>query len=382
MPGLSRADLAELIQKRSGHCVSIYMPTERPGGDTRQNSIRFKNLLNEAESKLVESGLRSVEASRLLRPAAALLDESLFWVRQLDGLAVFVSDDLFKRQRQPIAFEPVVAVGNRFTVRPQLPLLTGDGPFYVLALSQGAVRLLRGTRFTIDEVDLEDVPHSLREALRFDAFESQLQWHVSSPGGAGATATFHGHGGTSEYENTELFSYFRQVDRGLTDALSDSRAPLIVAGVDYLHPIYASANTYPGLMAAGILGNPETLSNNELHDRAWQLVAAKFDEDTQAAIELYGSQLSSGRASDRLTDVVGAAYAGRVDTLFAPVDGAEWGAFDRDSGDLELHSERLAQSEDLVELAVVYTLSNGGTVLPLDPARLRVDGPMAAVYRY
>jgi hypothetical protein len=42
-----------------------------------------------------------------------------------------------------------VVVTDRFHIKPLLPLLSGDGRFYVLALSQSEVRLLQGTRYSV-----------------------------------------------------------------------------------------------------------------------------------------------------------------------------------------------------------------------------------------
>ena len=43
-------------------------------------------------------------------------------------------------------FDELMVVAPGFHVMPLLALLTGDGLFYVLALSQNQVRLLAGTR--------------------------------------------------------------------------------------------------------------------------------------------------------------------------------------------------------------------------------------------
>jgi hypothetical protein len=47
----------------------------------------------------------------------------------------------------------LVIVSERFHVKPLLPLLSGDGRFYVLALSQNEIRLLQGTRYSVEQVD-------------------------------------------------------------------------------------------------------------------------------------------------------------------------------------------------------------------------------------
>jgi hypothetical protein len=82
----------------------------------------------------------------LLQPARRLLDDSSFWQYQAEGLAVFLAAGTLRTFRVPVPFAELVVVAPGFHVKPLLALLTGDGLFYVLALSQNQVRLLVGTR--------------------------------------------------------------------------------------------------------------------------------------------------------------------------------------------------------------------------------------------
>ena len=70
MDVFSRSDLQRFFTKPGGLCASILMPTVRTGVETQQNPIRFKNMLQDAESQLVAAGERAPEARALLRPAA------------------------------------------------------------------------------------------------------------------------------------------------------------------------------------------------------------------------------------------------------------------------------------------------------------------------
>jgi hypothetical protein len=70
---LGRDDLRTLMGKHKGLCVSIFTPTHRAGTETQQDPIRFKNLLREAEERLLASGLGTPEAHELLKPAQRLL---------------------------------------------------------------------------------------------------------------------------------------------------------------------------------------------------------------------------------------------------------------------------------------------------------------------
>jgi hypothetical protein len=58
---------------------------------------------------------------------------------------MFSAPDVFRHYRLPFPFQEFVVVTERFHVKPLLPLLSGDGQFYLLALSQNGVRVLQGT---------------------------------------------------------------------------------------------------------------------------------------------------------------------------------------------------------------------------------------------
>lgn len=150
--------------------VSIYLPRHRAVPETRQDPIRFKNLLRAVEGQVLAAGAgaRAAEASAMLAPAFELLEDTDFCLHQQEGLAVFAAVGFFRRYRVPSRLDEMVVVSHRFHVKPLVPLVTGDSTFFLLALSQNQVRLFEGTRDTISEIDLEGVPPSLAEALKYD----------------------------------------------------------------------------------------------------------------------------------------------------------------------------------------------------------------------
>lgn len=218
---LSIDELKTLIEKPDGVCVSIYLPTHRLGTETQQDPIRFKNLLREAEEQLIKSGLCSQDARDLLEKAKEL-DEYKFWQHQSDGLAIFISTNLFSYYCLPINFQELVVVTDRFHLKPLLPLLTGDGQFYILAL-KNQVRLFQGTRYSVSEIELENVPQSIAEALKYDDAEKQLQFHTGTSQGGERAGMFHGQGAGNDEQKDNLLRYFRKVDAGLEELLKISK---------------------------------------------------------------------------------------------------------------------------------------------------------------
>lgn len=379
---LNKNEIGALIEERGNLCVSIYLPTHRSGPETQQDPIRLKNLLKQSEERLRNNGLRRADADKILEQARNLLNDRVFWQHQSDGLAVFASPETFHSFRLPFRFSELVVVTDRFHVKPLLPLLSGDGRFYVLALSQKQVRLLQGTRHSIGEVNLEDMPTSLAEALGPEERERQLQYHTAVRGGS---AIFHGHGsaGDDSEHKKDLLRYFKQIDRGLQDLVCAERIPLVLAGVDYLLPIYREANTCAQLMDEGVVGNPDGLSARELHEKAWSILQPHFARAQARASAKYKELAGTGKTSDDLHRIIPSAYEGRIDSLFVAVGVQQWGAFEASAGVLELHESRQPGDQDLLDLAAVQTLAHAGDVYAVAPHEVPdARSPVAAVFRY
>lgn len=384
MDMISKQQLTHLLERRGdAPHVSIFLPTVRAGQETQQNPIRFKNLLREASQMLVDGGMESADAEELLKPARALVDDYDFWQHQGDGLALFLADGFFETYRLPLEFSELAAVEDHFHVKSLFPLFNIEGEFFILALSQNDVRLLQGDRYRIHEIPLEDVPKSLADALGHDLTEPHIQAHTGSRTARMARAPiFHGQGGGEDDQKAEIRKFFHILDRGIQDFLAGGRAPLVLAGVDYLLPMYHEASDYQHIVEEGVSGNPDDLSAEELHDRAWEVVVKVFRGQRQEVVERYNDWKGNGKASAQLEDVVPAAVDGRVDTLFVPRGVRHWGSFDREQRILQHHDEQQAGSEDLLDLAAIHTFLNSGQVYAVAPDDMPDDSPVAAVFRY
>ena len=122
---LTREDVQMLLTGRGEPAISVFMPAMRRGKQQEQNRIRFKNLLGQVENQLVRRGIRTEEAP-VLSPARRLLADESFWIHQSDGLAVFLSPRFFRYYRLPYVFDETVVVGDRFYVKPLLPMVVYD----------------------------------------------------------------------------------------------------------------------------------------------------------------------------------------------------------------------------------------------------------------
>jgi len=385
---IAKDELRALAKAHHSQCISIYLPTHRAGFDAQQDPIRLKNLLGQVEAQLQTMELQPPEIAGLLAPVTNLLQDPLFWQHQRDGLAIFLSPDTVYVFRLPLQLQALALVAERFHLKPLLPLLNADGQFYVLTLSQEEIRLFQGTAYSLAEIELQEVPSGLAEFLKDEDRERHLQFHTSTrpPGGRGGNraAVFHGHSIIESNERNDILRYFRRVDAGLHSVLREETAPLVLAAVDHLLPIYYEANTYPHLLEAAITSHPEALNVKELHAQAWAIVEPHFLTARQEALALYKHYAGTGdaRASDDIEKIVAAAYYERVAHLFVASNRQQWGTFDPQTQAVTLHNERQPGDQDLLDLAAVHTFLNQGAVYVISPEEMPVDKPVAAIFRY
>jgi hypothetical protein len=381
-----KEDMKELIQRRGGVLVSIYIPMYRAGAEVQQNRIRLKNALGKAEEELLEQNISRTEVEVTLKSGVDLLNDRIFWNHQSEGLAIFLSHDWFRTYRLPERFQEVMVVADRFHIKPLIPLISDELRFFFLALSLDQVRLYQGDRFHFEEISTESFPESMDKALRYDDPERELQFHTQTESpvtSAGRSAAFHGHGVSSENKRKERIERFLQsVEQGVYKLISDQTAPLILAGVDYLLPIYQEKNNYAHLLEQGILGNPENKSLEELHGEVKNILEPITQKHKEHLASQYHALRERDEASDSLITVVPAAFQGRVRVLFVVKDREVWGNFNVETQKVMIVEEPGIKSEDLLDLALVQTYLHGGEVYVVPEAEMPGGGVVSAIFRY
>lgn len=380
---LRAADLRSLIAQQGKWSVSLYMPTQRNGMDQQQNAIRLKNLLAEAETKLLANGVRRSRVQQLMRPAEELLWDDDFWHPQSDGLAIFLSSDFHVTYRLPAQFDELLIIANHFHIKPLLPLLDRAGKFYILVISLGNTRLFQANADAMSEIEL-DFPTSLRAALWTDEPEQfvDLQSGAANQNEAGE-AGFFSERGEADQEQKNIRHFFRRIDEGLNSLIEDKAVPLVLTGRDQLLSMYRDINTYSSVLKDAIMKNPERENLAELRAQAWKVVKPIFEESRKRAFEKY--QELSGQQSKLTTNdlmkTVKAARLGQVETLFVPLGEHIWGRYDDEANQAVLVAEPGMEDEDLLDFAASETILNSGQVFAVPPDQVPGDGDLAAILR-
>jgi hypothetical protein len=384
MDVITHDQLRNLVESGTPPCVSIFMATHTKSKELRQDPIELKNLIRSAEEQLIARGDADL-ARQLLEPARALLDDAEFWPKNESGLAIFISKGIFQVYRVPVEIEDLAIANDRFHVRPLLPLLT-NRMFYILAVSQKAARLLECNPLSCHEIPLpEDVATSMEEAIPpNDENQTRLERHGGGRSGpANSPGSFHGEDpDVQKSQREDMKFYFRQLDDGVKRAMKNPDATLIIAGADSITPFYKRATLLKNVLEESIDGNPEHVPNDTLRVKAVSLLEPIWHDELNQLQERFGAATGQDLASSEIKEILRAASAGRVDTLFVPRGVVKWGRHDVSSNQVHVHDEPQQGDEDLIDRATVETLLTSGQIVVVAPEEVPGDREIAAIYRY
>jgi hypothetical protein len=164
--------------------------------------------------------------------------------------------------------------------------------------------------------------------------------------------------------------------------LNRENVPLLLAGQDFLIPIYRSVSDYKNIWPEALTGNHHQQSDNELYEEAMQVMKPYFEQPLKRALEDYGNKSATMLTSTVVGAIIPAAYYSRVSHLFVRKGSSVWGTFDELENKLEIVENETGTSEDLIDKAVIKTIQNGGEVYFLESDQMPENNELAAIFRY
>jgi hypothetical protein len=232
----------------------------------------------------------------------------------------------------------------------------------------------------VEPIALEETPTSLEEFLKYDVNEKHLQHH-SGQGGK-SRAIFHGQGGAEDTNTHEIINFLKTVENEVTSVLGKRNDPLVLVGSNEAVAEYKKVNHYSRLMDDTIITNPDPLSDEKINKKGWKVIKSFFVKGMYDDMERYADLTGSDKQSDNLSQVVEASYYGKVESLFVPIGEQSWGWFDRERDTVHHSAERQNGEHDLINMAAIKTLSQGGNVYALEKDDMPRQKSIAAIFRY
>ncbi len=361
-------EIRALIAIRADACVSLYVSTPPQSQHVAASRVAFGNLTKSALKQLEAAGLDKRRQAAIAAELDALAEDDAFWRFQARSLAVLATPDSVRTFRMATATTDMAEVSDRFHLKPLLRAIAFPQTAFVLALSEGTVRLVHVfADLPPVSVRIPDLPESAADAV-----------HRASLNNLSPNSRIHG----AEGQKVLLRQYARQVDAALRGVLSGRETPLILAATEPLGPIYRAVNSYPALAEEGISTSPDRFSDGELADAARAVLDRHYAGEIEAAKVLFQTRLGQQRATTDIGVAARAATYGAIALLLVDIDQVIPGTVDETDGSVTLASAANATNYGVLDEITGRAILGGAKVLGVRHADIPDGAPLAAILRY
>jgi len=359
----TRGEIEELARETDPSSVSIYTPTEIDTAAPDSNRIAFSNQVRQVQDRLPEGAARDA----LNEEFDDLIDDDDFWRFQSSSLVVFGTPTRVRTYRVPNRLNAGTYVGDGFYLTPLLRATTFPQTAFVLALSEGSVRVVEvNGDGSAETMRMPELPKNAADYAR-----------KASLSGRAPKGRIQG----TEGRKLRVRQYARAIDRQMREVLSGRSVPLILAAAEPIDSLYRSVNSYPVLLPDSMTGNPEEISDADLGGRARKLLDQYYAEQLAAVWKLFEQRRGEGRAVSDLADIARAATFGMVDTLLVDIDAAVPGSIS-ESGEITYADRTDSDTPDVVNEICRRVIRTDGRILAVRTENMPDGAVAAAILRY
>ncbi|MGC5345601.1 chemotaxis protein [Streptomyces sp. DT171] len=361
--------LRELRATRPYPALSLTMPTHRRAPDNAQDSVRLRNLVAEAGTRLDHDPRVTREARAAVREQLDRAVADIDPRRALDGLVLLATADEYRIWQLPRTAPERVVLSDSYLTRNLVAAKALARPFWALSVSADHATLWSGTVDSVRPV----------EAYGFPMTAPRLEPNPQREERIGDTP--------SVYRNEDTRQFMRAVDENLRAALTADPRPLYLAGIVHalslLEDVGESTGAAVGRVPKGVPAD---------------VTPSGFLQELRPALEERRERFAA-EIRKRLDDArSGHSFAGGLDEVWAAVREGRAGLvaveehFQRTMRVTEGHLEPVDEAgergadglvrEDIVDELVETALDGGATVVFVADDSLAEHGRLAASLRF
>ncbi len=342
-------------------CVTISLNTHRTHPDNEQDKILLKNLLKEAENRILENfGKR--EVPELLKNLYTV-EDAIDINYNLDSLHIFLSNDTKEiiKSMWPVP-QNAVHISDSFAVRPLIKSFNRIEEYYIMVLSQGGVQLYDAVNDRIiDEVNEGEFPYPANPHFLPDAEKASDGKQVDNM--------------IREYINKVDKAFFK-IQNG-----TDLGCVVIATEENYRHLMEVADK--PGIYLGNVSKDYNNASVHQLATKAWEFIQQLQFQRRTAAIEEVQEAVGQNKVVTDLQEIYRAAIDGRADLLVVNMDYSQPVVMTSDRTFEYVDDPALPDAiDDIISNIAWETLLRGGRVVFTSQESLTTLGKIALKVRY
>jgi hypothetical protein len=353
--------LEKLAAEKNAPCVSISLNTHRTHPQNAQDEILLKNLLNDAEERVIaEFGKRGV-ASLLdkIESISSEIDVNY----NLDSLHIFLSNDTTEilRSALPVSHNEV-HISETFAIRPLIKVFNRSEEYLILLLSQSGVHLYTAINDGItSEIRNDDFPFS--EIGHYMAHSNKSR-------------------DTNHVDNT-IQEFLNKVDKALMKVHNETHLNCVVVSTkDNYNGLLQMADK-PKLYLGLALVDNHNVAHDHIVKQTWEVIKVLQKESRTNAVGELKEAVSKGTVITDLQEIYQAAKEGRGDLLAVSQDFEQPVLMTSDKSFKIVNDVTLPNVIDDITSNIAWeVLSKKGRVVFLDGDQLQGLGNIALKTRY
>ncbi|GGE88220.1 hypothetical protein SAMN05443634_10738 [Chishuiella changwenlii] len=289
--------LLDLATKRNSPSVTIAFNTHRSSPDNQKDVIQLKNLVKEAEERILKEYDKK-EVLDVLEKLNQLPDE-LEVNKNLESLNIYLSKDTFEfiRTTWPLNQEGVW-IDESFAIRPLIKEINRNKEYLVLYLTQKGVHLYEALNDSIvREIENDDFPYT-EEAYNLS--------HLFSKGNR---------------QSNQLKEFYNQVDKALIRANPEHALPCLVVSTDENYSLLLTVADVPSLYIGSVSTDFNSpTQKNEFMKLAWDCIKDKQHKERESYIAEMHEAVGKGQVITDLQEIYQAAIDGKGELLIVHQD--------------------------------------------------------------
>lgn len=353
--------LNELKSIVAENCITIILNTHRTAPDNLKDKIVLKNLITEAENRLLESTDKRVAANLIER--IKKLEATIDHTHNLESLILFVNEDVSEIMRLPMKVEDRVIIGDTFATRDLMRTLHLNSRYYILVLGQGKARLIEAFN---DKV--------IKEVGKPFPFENQQLFGLSRQ-----------ESGNSKLLLDRMSEYFNQLDKKVNEVRKDTGLPVLICTDEAnYHEYLKVADHKDTIFQTFLSGSRLEDKDHAIVKDAWEIIKGYVTERNNKRITELEKATGSGNYLSDINDIWRSIKEGKVQTVFV-----EQGLFKPallKNDEIELVSEDKSDAQnyvdDILDELLELNMSFGGENVFLPKGELDKFNGYGAITRY
>lgn len=353
--------LRELKNIQSENCVTIILNTHRTIPDNEKDVINLKNLVKEAENRLL-----GYDTKRNVTPIIENLKklaDNINHQENIESLVLFVNEEIAEFTRLPIQVTNRVVIDQTFATRDLVRALHSYSNYYVLVLNRDKVRLI--------EAFNDKVVQELDGAF---PFESPIQFTSvnSEPSNASRLRNL-----TSEF--------FNEVDKAVQLVRKENPLPvLITAEQNTFHEFLSLSNQKDSIFETCLTRSRQNEKANAIVSDAWDFVKGFLENRNKERINELEKAVGQNKFLSDTNEIHRGILEGRVQTLFVEHGLYQPAVLEADSIVYVSENERNDKNviDDIYDELIELNMDFGGDVVFLPPGKLEKFNGFGAVTRY